>query len=221
MSGSSIGLNEALQQYLIDVSLREPSLCTDLREQTESMPERSMLSSPEQVQLLVLLLKLIQARSGLEIGTFTGYTSLRLTMELPDLNMICCDINDDYAETARDFWQRGGVDDRVDLRLAPALETLDALLDAGEADAFDFAYIDADKDNYRHYVERCYSLVRSGGLIALDNTLWSGSVADPEDREDSTLALRALNSWLYSQEGLAFDLSLVPIGDGLTLLRKH
>ncbi|MEM7294146.1 MAG: class I SAM-dependent methyltransferase [Pseudomonadota bacterium] len=221
MSGASIGLNADLQEYLLDVSLHEPGLCQELREQTESLEASMMISSAEQVQLLSLLIKLMGAENAIEVGTFTGYTSLRLAMENPCLQMLCCDVSEEYTDIAREYWGRGGVSDRIDLRLAPALETLDALIDQNRGGNFDFAYIDADKSNYRHYVERCMILVRSGGLIALDNTLWGGAVADPDNRDDDTLALRQLNSWLYAPEDLKFDLSLVPIGDGLTLLRKH
>ncbi len=220
MSTTSLGLGEDLQQYLLDVSLREPELCRQLRVQTVSMDEGMMISSPEQVQLLLLLFKMLRARSGIEVGTFTGYTSLRLTLGIPDLQMTCCDISEEFTAIARNFWQQAGVDERIDLRIAPALETLDDLMANGQSASFDFAYIDADKSGYRDYVERCLALVRAGGLIALDNTLWNGSVADPQDNEDDTIALRQLNSWLYSQQDHDYDLSLVPIGDGLTLLRK-
>lgn len=220
MSNTSLGLGEDLQEYLLDVSLTEPEVCQRLREQTMSMSEHRMLSSPEQVQLLLLLAKLANAESGLEVGTFTGYTTLRLTLGMPGLHMTCCDISEEFTEIGRTYWREVGVDDRIDLRIAPALETLDQLIADNHSASFDFAYIDADKTSYREYVERCLTLVRPGGLIAIDNVLWSGSVADPENREDDTLALRSLNSWLYSQDQYEYDLSLVPIGDGLTLLRK-
>lgn len=220
MSTTSMGLGEDLQNYLLEVSLHEPELCRQLRVQTISMAEGMMISSPEQVQLLVLLCNMLQARSGIEVGTFTGYTSLRLTLGIPDLHMTCCDISEEFTAIGRTYWQQAGVEQRIDLRIAPALETLDDLIANGQSASFDFAYIDADKSGYRDYVERCLALVRAGGLIALDNTLWSGSVADPEDNEDDTIALRQLNSWLYSQQDYDYDLSLVPIGDGLTLLRK-
>ena len=219
MGNTTLGLGETLQQYLLDVSLHEPQACAYLRERTVAMPEGMMLSSPEQIQLLLLLFKMLDASRGLEVGTFTGYTSLRLTLGISGLQMTCCDTSETFTEIAQRHWQKAGVDDRIDLKLAPALETLDQLL--ADKAVFDFAYIDADKTNYRAYVERCFSLVRSGGIIAIDNTLWGGDVADPENRDDDTLALRQLNSWLYSQEKYACDLSLVPIGDGLTILRKH
>ena len=221
MSNTSLGLGDGLQQYLLDVSLKEPALCEQLRRQTATMEQGMMISSPEQVQLLLLLFKMLNARSGIEVGTFTGYTSLRLTLGISDLQMTCCDISEEFTSIGKGYWQEAGVDERINLHIAPAIETLDALIAEGQSASFDFAYVDADKSGYRDYVERCLVLVRPGGLIALDNTLWGGSVADPEDNEDDTLALRQLNSWLYSQDAYDYDLSLVPIGDGLTLLRKQ
>ena len=220
MSNTSLGLGEDLQQYLLDVSLHEPTICQHLRKQTEAMAEGMMLSSPEQVQLLLLLFKMLDAKSGIEVGTFTGYTSLRLTLGIPDLRMTCCDISEEFTAIGKQFWREAKVDERIDLRLAPALETLDKLIANGQSGKFDFAYIDADKSGYRDYVNRCMTLVRPGGLITLDNTLWSGSVANPEDKSEDTIALRQLNNWLHSQDEYDYDLSLVPIGDGLTLLRK-
>jgi predicted O-methyltransferase YrrM len=221
MSNTSLGLGDGLQQYLLDVSLKEPALCEQLRRQTATMEQGMMISSPEQVQLLLLLFKMLNARSGIEVGTFTGYTSLRLTLGISDLQMTCCDISEEFTSIGKGYWQEAGVAERINLHIAPAIETLDALIAEGQSANFDFAYVDADKSGYRDYVERCLVLVRPGGLIALDNTLWGGSVADPEDNEDDTLALRQLNSWLYSQDAYDYDLSLVPIGDGLTLLRKQ
>ena len=221
MSNTSLGLGDGLQQYLLDVSLKEPALCEQLRRQTATMEQGMMISSPEQVQLLLLLFKMLNARSGIEVGTFTGYTSLRLTLGISDLQMTCCDISEEFTSIGKGYWQEAGVAERINLHIAPAIETLDALIAEGQSASFDFAYVDADKSGYRDYVERCLVLVRPGGLIALDNTLWGGSVADPEDNEDDTLALRQLNSWLYSQDAYDYDLSLVPIGDGLTLLRKQ
>jgi predicted O-methyltransferase YrrM len=221
MSNSSLGLGDDLQQYLLEVSLKEPSLCQQLRVQTAKMAEGMMISSPEQVQLLLLLFKMLNARSGIEVGTFTGYTSLRLTLGIPELHMTCCDVSEEFTSIGRSYWQEANVEGRIDLRIAPALDTLDNLIAAGQTSSFDFAYIDADKSSYQDYVERCLTLVRAGGLVALDNTLWGGSVADPEDNEEDTLALRQLNKWLHAQETYAYDLSLVPIGDGLTLLRKY
>jgi predicted O-methyltransferase YrrM len=166
------------------------------------------------------LFRLQGASNGIEIGTFTGYTSLRLTLGMPALQMTCCDVSEEFTNIAREHWQNAGVADRIDLRLAPAQQTLQGMIADGQQGQFDFAYIDADKSGYRGYVESCLQLVRSGGLITIDNVLWSGSVADPEDQSEDTVALRELNAWLYQQAPGRFDLSLVPIGDGLTLLRK-
>lgn len=221
MSNSTLGLDDRLQQYVLEVSLQEPEACARLREQTLAMPDANMISSPEQVQLLKLLFKMLGARNGLEIGTFTGYTSLRLTMAMPDLRMTCCDLSEEYTAIAREHWRAANVDDRIDLQLGPAQQTLDRLIDEGFEGAYDFAYIDADKAGYRSYVESCLALVRNGGLITLDNVLWGGSVADPEDNSEDTVALRELNVWLQQRAPGRFDLSLVPIGDGLTILRKY
>jgi len=220
MSTSSLGLSDELQRYVQEVSLHEPEVCRRLRELTMEMPQCNMLTSPEQAQLLLLLAKMLGARRGIEVGTFTGYTPLRLTLGIAALRMTCCDVSEEYTAIARDYWREAGVEERIDLRLAPALETLDRLIADGRAAAFDFAYIDADKVSYRDYVERCMELVRPGGLIALDNTLWSGRVADPDNRDEDTAALRELNRWLHGQREYDCDLSLVPIGDGLTLLRR-
>jgi len=220
MSTSSIGLDETLQRYLLDVSLHEPAACRRLREQTLGMPDANMISSPEQVQLLVLLFKMLNAKRGLEIGTFTGYTSLRLTLGIPELKMTCCDVSEDFTRIAREHWQAASVQDQINLQIAPAQQTLDRLIDEGHEGKYDFAYIDADKSGYRAYVESCLVLVRAGGLITLDNVLWSGSVVDPEDSSEDTVALRELNQWIHTQAPGRYDLSLIPIGDGLTVMRK-
>ena len=220
MGVSSIGLDSRLQEYLLQVSLHEPEACRKLREQTLALPEAGMISSPEQVQLLELLCKMLAARRGLEIGTFTGYTTLRLTLAMAELRMTCCDLSEEFTAVARRHWREAGVDERVDLRLGAALGSLEALLAEGAAGSYDFAYIDADKSGYRSYTEHCLQLVREGGLIMLDNVLWSGLVADPDDKSDDTMALRAVNAWLHETAPGRFDLSLVPIGDGLTILRK-
>jgi len=221
MSTTSIGLDETLQQYLIGVSLHEPAPCAQLREATLRMPEKSMISSPEQVQLIKLLVKMLGARKGLEVGTFTGYTTLWLTMAMPELRMTCCDVSEEYAAIAREHWQGANVAARVELKLAPAQQTLDRLIDEGFEGAYDFAYIDADKTGYRRYVESCLTLVRNGGLVMLDNVLWDGSVADPGDQQEDTRALRDVNAWIFERAPGRYDLSLVPIGDGLTVMRKY
>ncbi|NNE64867.1 MAG: SAM-dependent methyltransferase [Gammaproteobacteria bacterium] len=212
-------MNEDLQRYLLDVSLREPEACRRLRELTLKMPEANMISSPEQVQLILLLAKMLGARHGLEIVTFTGYTSLFLTLRMPKLKMTCCDLSEEFTRVAREHWSGARVDDRISLELGPAGQTLDVLEDEGYDGAFDFAYIDADKTGYGGYVEACFTLVRPGGLILLDNVLWGGGVINEEDQSEDTVALRELNAWLHENAGSRYDLSLVPIGDGLTILR--
>ena len=169
----------------------------------------------------MLMCKLLDARNGLEIGTFTGYTTLRLTMAMPKLKMTCCDLSETFTDIAREHWRAANVEDRIDLQLAPAQETLDHLIDEGFEGAYDFAYIDADKTGYRAYVEACLALVRPGGLITLDNVLWNGSVVDDADRSDDTEALRETNAWIHARAPGRYDLSVIPIGDGLTVLRKY
>jgi caffeoyl-CoA O-methyltransferase len=221
MASLSLGLDETLQNYLLEVSLHEPEACRRLREHTRTLAQGGMISSAEQVQLLLLLFNLLDAGKGLEIGTFTGYTSLRLALGMPGLQMTCCDVSEEFTRIAREYWQAAGVADRIDLRLGPARQTLQQMLAAGQQEHYDFAYIDADKTGYRGYVEACLQLVRRGGLVTIDNVLWGGAVADPEDSSEDTRALRELNAWLHRQAPGRFDLSLVPIGDGLTLLRKR
>lgn len=221
MSSSSIGLGQNLQEYLLSVSLREPAACRSLREETETLPAAGMISSPEQVQFLLMLANMLNAKRGLEVGTFTGYTSLWLTLGLPALELTCCDVNEDFTSIGRKHWQQSGVAARINLQLAPAQETLNTMLAEGATDSFDFAYIDADKTGYRGYVEACLQLVRPGGLIAIDNVLWSGSVIDPADQTEDTKALRQLNQWLFDNGGETYDLSMLPVGDGLTLLWRR
>lgn len=220
MTNRSISLTESLYDYLISVSLREPRLLLDLREETAALPNASMQIAPEQGQFMGLLVRLTGARRCLEVGVFTGYSSLSVALALPpDGRIVACDVSDEWTAVARTYWQAAGVEDKIDLRLAPALETLDGLLADGHAGTFDLAFIDADKPNYLAYYERALALVRAGGLIVVDNTLWSGRVIDPEVADASTVALRHFNEVLHGDERI--DLSLVPIGDGLTLARKR
>lgn len=219
MSNRSIGLSDEVHRYLLDVSLRETPLLAELRRHTAEHPAAAMQISPEQGQFMALLVRLIGARRCLEIGVFTGYSSLVVAAALPaDGRLVACDVSEEYTAVARAFWERAGVADRIDLRLAPALETLDGLLAAGEAGRFDFAFIDADKPGYRGYYERALELLRPGGLLAADNTLWSGSLIDPGEDENAR-ALADFNEHLRDDQRI--DLSLVPIGDGLTLARKR
>lgn len=219
MSNRSIGLSDALYDYLLSVSLREPEILAELRRETMAMSERSMQIAPEQGQFMALLVRLAGARRILEIGTFTGYSALAMALALPaEGRIIACDVSEAWTEIARRYWRRAGVAERIELRLAPALQTLDALIAEGGGGSFDFAFIDADKSRYLDYYERSLSLVRPGGLIAVDNTLWGGSVADPAKTDADTAAIRAFNAALHADPRV--ELSLVPIGDGLTLARK-
>jgi caffeoyl-CoA O-methyltransferase len=220
MSNRSITLTDSLYDYMNDVSLREPPLLLALREETSELTQRSMQISPEQGQFMALLARLIGARRCLEVGVFTGYSSLATALALPDDGrIVACDVSEEWTSVARRYWKRAGVEHKIDLRLAPATETLDALLAHGEAGTFDFAFIDADKTGYLAYYERTLALLRTGGLVLIDNTLWSGRVADPEVADDDTVALRHFNEVLHRDERV--DLSLLPLGDGLTLARKR
>ncbi|MBD2165238.1 class I SAM-dependent methyltransferase [Calothrix membranacea FACHB-236] len=220
MSTRTLGLNEQLYTYLLSVSLREPEILQRLRQETASHPSGNMQISPEQGQFMRLLVQLIGAKKTLEVGVFTGYSSLSVALALPaDGKIIACDVSEEYTAIARLYWQEAGVSDKIDLRLAPALATLDQLLATGQANTFDFAFIDADKVNYDGYYERALQLIRPGGLIAIDNVLWSGRVANPEIQNESTQAIRILNQKLHNDERVT--LSLLPIGDGLTLALKR
>ena len=219
MSAQTLTLDEPLRQYLLDVSLREHPEQAALRAATRSHPQASMQISPEQGQLMQLLVRLAGARRTVEVGVFTGYSALCVALALPaDGKVLACDVSEVFTAMARPYWQRAGVADRIELVLGPALATLDARLAAGEAGTYDFAFIDADKTNYDGYYERCLQLLRPGGLIAFDNVLWSGRVAAPAQDPD-TAALQRLNSKLHGDPRV--ELSMVPIGDGLTLALKR
>lgn len=220
MSTRTLGLEAPLYDYLLSVSLREAPVLARLRTETASHPKVNMQIAPEQGQFMALLVRLIGARHCIEIGVFTGYSSLAVALALPDGGrIVACDVSDEYTAVARRYWAEAAVQDKVDLRLAPAAETLRGLIAAGESGRYDFAFIDADKGGYAEYYERLLALLRPGGLIAVDNTLWGGSVADAADQDPDTRAIRAFNEKLHADERV--DLSLVPIGDGLTLARKR
>jgi len=220
MTNRSISLTDSLYEYLLSVSLREPDLLRRLREETAALPNARMQIAPEQGQFMALLVQLTGARRCLEVGVFTGYSSLAVALALPDDGrIVACDVSEEWTTVARRYWSAAGVAHKIDLRLAPALETLEGLLAAGEAGSYDFAFLDADKENYLRYYELALELVRPGGLIVADNTLWSGRVADPANDEATTVALRRFNETLHTDDRI--DLSLVPVGDGLTLARKR
>jgi caffeoyl-CoA O-methyltransferase len=220
VSNRTIAIDDRLYDYLCRVSLRETDLMRRLREETLALPEAGMQISPEQGQFLALLVRLIGAERIVEVGTFTGYSALCMASALPPSGrLIACDVSEQWTAVARRYWAEAGVADRIDLRLAPALDTLDRLIGDDRARRFDFAFIDADKENYQGYYERVLALLRPGGLLAVDNVLWGGSVVDPEKRDKDTTAIRAFNDAVHDDPRI--DLSLVPIGDGLTLARKR
>ena len=213
-------LTDDLHGYLLDVSVREPDVLRRLREETAALPESNMQIGPEQGQFMGLLVELIGAKHTLEIGTFTGYSALAVALALPfDGRVIACDLSEEWTSVGKPFWEQAGQAHKIELRLGPAVESLDGLLAQGRAGEFDFAFIDADKVGYTAYFERCMQLVRCGGLIAIDNTLWEGKVVDSEVTDGDTEAIRRFNEKLKDDERVS--LSLVPIGDGLTLARKR
>jgi predicted O-methyltransferase YrrM len=219
MSNRTLPLNDGLYQYLLNHSVQEPEILVALRQETASLPLAEMQIAPEQGQLMALLVQLLGVKKALEVGVFTGYSALRVALAMPaDGRLVACDINPEYTAIAQRYWAAAGVSDRIDLRLGPALDTLNHLIEAGEANQFDFAFIDADKANYSNYYERVLQLVRPGGLVVIDNVLWSGRVADPAVQDSRTKALRQFNQRLYQDDLIV--LSLVPIADGLTLALK-
>lgn len=207
-------------QYLVNNSVRETDVARRLREETQTLAQAQMQISPDQGQFMHLLIQLIGARKTLEVGVFTGYSSYWVASALPeDGKIIACDVSEEYTSVARRYWKEAGIDHKIDLRLAPALETLDQLIANGEAGSFDFAFIDADKANYENYYERALELLRPKGLIAIDNTIWSGRVADENKNDEDTVAIRKLNEALHNDERVT--LSMLTIGDGLTLALKR
>lgn len=220
MSSRSLNLTEPVYEYLLAHSVRDTPAQAALRAATLKVRGSIMQISPEQGQLMQVLVRLIGAKQCIEVGTYTGYSALCVALALPaDGCVICCDVSEEWTSIGRKYWEQAGVANKVDLRLAPALDTLDALLAQGGAGTFDFAFIDADKTNYDAYYERCLRLVRQRGLITIDNTLWFGSVADPAKQDPDTVALRALNRKLHADSRV--DAAIVPIGDGFTLAVKR
>jgi predicted O-methyltransferase YrrM len=220
VSNKSIVLTDELQQYMVDVGVREAPILARLREETSALPMSQMQIAPEQGAFMALLVELMGAKRCLELGTFTGYSSLAVAMALPpDGRIVCLDVSREWTDIARRYWQEAGVEDRVDLRLGPALETLSAMLAAGEANSYDFAFIDARKEEYDDYYERTLQLLRPGGLMAIDNIFQGGDVVDEKDDSSDTVAVRALNEKIRHDERVS--ISLVPIADGLTLARKR
>ncbi|MET1078055.1 MAG: class I SAM-dependent methyltransferase [Pseudomonas sp.] len=220
MTNRSLNLDEGLYQYLLDVSLRESPLLQRLRAETAALSVARWQIAPEQGQFMALLVQLTGARRLLEIGTFTGYSALCLAQAMPaDGQLLCCDIDEQHTAIARRYWQEAGLAERIELRLAPALETLANLERSGQSGSFDLIFIDADKANYPSYLEHALVLLRTGGLLLFDNTLWSGRVLESNPESADTRAIQGLNRRLKNDQRL--DLSLLPLGDGLTLCRKR
>ncbi|MEC7849799.1 MAG: class I SAM-dependent methyltransferase [Candidatus Neomarinimicrobiota bacterium] len=219
MSSNTIELNQSLRDYLINVSVKESGVLKDLREETLQLDEFQMQISPEQGSFLSFLVKLINAKHTLDIGVFTGYSSLVVALQLPQNGYVtACDTNEEWTEIAQKYWKAAKVEDNIDLHIAPAVETLEKLISNGNEGLYDFSFIDADKINYQHYFEQSLVLVRKGGVIAIDNVLWGGRVLDNSDTEPATRAIREFNSKLYKDDRVA--ISMIPIGDGLTLAQK-
>jgi predicted O-methyltransferase YrrM len=220
VSNRTLPLDDRLYDYLLRHSLREPESLAKLRAETASHPKVNMQIAPEQGQFMQMLVRLLGARRAIEVGVFTGYSSLAVALAMPaDGRLLALDVSEEYTSIARRHWRAAGVAEKIELVLAPAAQTLDARLAAGEAGRYDFAFIDADKQGYLGYYQRLMQLVRPGGLIVVDNTLWGGDVADPTNRDPDTVALREFNDFLLADQRI--ELSLVPIGDGLTLARRR
>jgi predicted O-methyltransferase YrrM len=220
MSSRTLNLTPQVYEYLLAHSLREHEVLRELRAATEPMEHGGMQISPEQGQLMALLVRAIGARLTLEVGVFTGYSALCVALALPpEGRIVACDLSEEWTAIARRHWEKAGVAHKIDLRLAAAGRTLERLVAEGGAGRYDFAFIDADKTHYREYYERCLTLLRAGGLIAIDNTLWSGAVADPAAQDADTRALRELNEAVHQDTRI--ELAMLPIGDGLTLALKR
>ena len=219
MSPKTLPITEAVSNYLLSVTVTEPPVLRELRDETSKLPGFNMQIAPEQGQFMRLLAELVGAKRCLEIGVYTGYSSISVALALPaDGLLIACDVNPETSGIAKRYWERAGVLSKVRLELRPAVETLAHLIHSNQADSFDFAFIDADKEAYDSYYELCLKLLRPGGLIAIDNALWNGRVADPKATDTSTLAIRAINAKVAADNRVSS--SLVPIGDGLLLARK-
>lgn len=219
MSSETLSLTPQLYDYMLENSLREPAVLQALRAETKNQTMAQMQICPEQGQLMRLLIEMLGAKKTLDIGTYTGYSALSVALALPPEGKVyACDVDENWTRVARDFWQQAGVNDKIQLILAPAAETLQKFIDKGESGTFDFAFIDADKANYDEYYEKSLQLIRQGGLIAIDNVLWGGDVADPCINDASTTMFRKLNRKIHGDNRVT--MCMVPIGDGLTLARK-
>jgi predicted O-methyltransferase YrrM len=219
MTPLTLGLTDPIRQYIMQVGFREPRPLKLVREQTAPLPGAHMMIAPEQAQFMALLTRLLGVRRYLEIGAYTGYSALAVALAMEaDGQVVTCEIDEAIARTAKRHWRHAGLADKIELRLGPALETLDAMLAQGMCGHFDMAFIDADKENLLVYYERCHALVRVGRVILIDNTLWGGSVAEDTAHDPSTEAIRAFNNFVHEDQRV--EMVLLPIGDGLTLARK-
>jgi len=220
MAGRRTEIDDRLYDYILATSLREPVVLRHLREETAKLPYAGMQIGPDQGQFMALLVEMIGATRTLEVGTFTGYSALVVALALlPEGRVVACDVSEEYTAVARRYWAQAGVADRIELHLAPALETLERLIANGAAESFDFAFIDADKVNYDAYYESALTLLRPGGLVAIDNVLWDGKVVESAPGDPDTQAIQALNAKLKDDSRVT--ISLLPLGDGLTLARKR
>ncbi len=220
MSNRTIGMPDDLLEYLLSEGVRENDIQRALRAETARLPQSGMQIAPEEGALLAMLVRLTGARRVVEIGTFTGYSALTMALAMPaDGVLIACDHSHEWTEVGQRYWRQAGVDELIDLRIGEAVDTLDALLDDGGARQYDFVFIDADKSGYPNYYERALKLLRPGGLVAVDNTLWHGRVSDPSQQDEDTRAIRAFNRTL--RDDARIDLCLVPVADGVTLARKR
>jgi len=220
MANKTMGISDDLAAYVVKVGTREPDVLARLREETAAIPQHNMQIAPEQGAFLALLVELIGARRCIEVGTFTGYSSTAVALALPeDGQIVCCDVSEEWTSLARRYWAEAGVTGKVDLRIAPATETLDQLVAGGQEATYDFAFVDADKAGYDAYYERLLRLIRPGGLIVFDNMLWGGDVLDTDPSDEDTKALQALNAKLARDERIT--LCLLPVADGVTLARRR
>jgi len=220
MARQTLGMSDALYDYLLSVSLHEPEVLSRCRADTAAMELSFKQISPDEGQLLAILTRLTGARRTIEVGVFTGYSTLCVALALPeDGRIIACDIDKKWTDMARRYWEEAGVAHKIDLRLAPAADTLDGLIESGQANQFDMAFIDADKTNYARYFEQCVELVRPGGLILIDNVLWYGRVVDDAVQDEDTVAIRAFNKQIFTDDRV--EICMVPIGDGLTIAYKR
>ena len=219
MTRKTLNITDKIYDYLLSASLKETDIQRELREVTAKQPQAMMQIAPDQGQLMAMLIRLMHAKKVIEIGVFTGYSSLCIAMALPDDgHIVACDINKDYTDIAQRYWRIAGVADKIELILAPAIQTLDRLLAQGEQGTYDFVFIDADKPEYPDYYERALQLIRSGGLIVIDNVLWYGKPADPDEKDKDTQAIRKFNQKLYQDDRVM--VSMLTIADGLTLAMK-